>query len=89
MRCPPSWTAGGEEIELGGCFCKLSVTRGIVLRPRFELFKTTGSIRKVSTAGVRGALQPVDGPTWASYGPELFIVFSFSFSTRAKEILEN
>jgi hypothetical protein len=56
MRCPPSWTAGGEEIELGGCFCKLSVTRGIVLRPRFELFKTTGSIRKVSTAGVRGAL---------------------------------
>jgi hypothetical protein len=25
------------------------------------------------------ALPPVDGPTWASFGPELFIVFSFLF----------
>jgi hypothetical protein len=35
------------------------------------------------------ALPPEDAPTWASSGPELFMPFSFSFSTRVKEFLEN
>jgi hypothetical protein len=37
----------------------------------------------------KGVVSPVDGPTWAKFGPELFMSFSFSFSARAKEILEN
>jgi hypothetical protein len=36
-----------------------------------------------------GTFSPVDGPTWAGSGPALFLPFSFSFSVRAKEILEN
>jgi hypothetical protein len=35
------------------------------------------------------ALPPEDGPTWASSGPEQFMPFSFSFSARVKEFLEN
>jgi hypothetical protein len=45
-----------------------------------------GALCKSTNAG---AFSPVDGPTWAGSGPALFLSFSFSFSTRAKEILEN
>jgi hypothetical protein len=34
------------------------------------------------------AFPPVVGPTWASFGPVMLILF-FSFSARTKEILEN
>jgi hypothetical protein len=36
-----------------------------------------------------GALLSCSGLTWAGFGPILFMPFLFSFSTRAKEILEN
>jgi hypothetical protein len=29
-----------------------------------------------------GTLPPIDGPTWASSGPELFMLFPFSFFVR-------
>jgi hypothetical protein len=32
---------------------------------------------------------PVHGLTWASFGPILFMLFSFSFSARLRKFLEN
>jgi hypothetical protein len=38
---------------------------------------------------VRGRASAGSGPTWAGFGPVLFICFSFSFISRAKTIIEN
>jgi hypothetical protein len=50
--------------------------------------QTSGELCANPPARARtGALSPPRGPTWANSGLALFV--SFSFSTRAKEILEN
>jgi hypothetical protein len=74
MRCPPSWTSTCKEIEHEGGFCKVSVTLETVLRTRLQLFITSGRAR------VR--LGRFRSNTIHSFP-------FFSFSPRAKEILEN
>jgi hypothetical protein len=39
-------------------------------------------------ARARGRGSAGSGPTWAGFGPTLFICFSFSFIPRAKTIIE-
>jgi hypothetical protein len=41
----------GEQIELEGCFCKMSMTLGIVRGTLFKLLKHQCPFRKVGTAG--------------------------------------
>jgi hypothetical protein len=54
------------------------------------VIQTDGGVSAKLVARARsGAFSPVDRPTWAGSGPALFLSFSFSFSSRAKEILEN
>jgi hypothetical protein len=46
----------------------------------FSVIQTVRGISAKPAAQARAdALPPVDGPTWASSGPELFIVFPFLF----------
>jgi hypothetical protein len=46
----------------------------------FPVIKTVRGISAKPAAQARAdVLPPVDGPTWASSGPELFILFSFFF----------
>jgi hypothetical protein len=52
----------------------------------FLLFITSGAYSQSLHAST---LLSVVGPAWANSGPALFLSFSFSFSARAKEILEN
>jgi hypothetical protein len=82
----PSWTSACEEKELGGGFCKVSATASNSVLGSFGLYKKIGSFLQSLHAR---ALSSSNGLTWASFGPELFISFLFSFSPRAKEILEN
>jgi hypothetical protein len=56
----------------------------------FPVIQTVEGISAKPAAQARAdALPPVDGPTWASSGSELFMLFPFSFSVRVKEFLEN
>jgi hypothetical protein len=41
----------GEEIELEGYFCKMSVTLGIVRGTLFKLFKTSGAFSQSRHSG--------------------------------------
>jgi hypothetical protein len=49
-------------------FSVIQIVRGISAKPAVQ--------------ARAGALPPIDGPTWASSGPELFMLFPFSFSIR-------
>ena len=82
-------TKGGKEIELERCLCEVSVTELIVPRPRFRLFKKPWLFLQKSTwARARARFCCY----WADLGPiqsSTVYTLSFSFSTRAKTILEN
>jgi hypothetical protein len=79
-----------EETKFQGPLCKLSVTLKRFCRAFYKLVKTSGAFLQNSHAGAcaRGHV-PVPCVDWAGFGPRLFIPFSFSFSARAKTILEN
>jgi hypothetical protein len=51
----------------------------------FPVIQTVGGISaKPATQARADALPPVDGPTWASSGLELFMPFPFSFLSELK-----
>ena len=70
----------GEEIELEGYFCKMSVTLGIVPGTLSKLFKTSGAFSQNWQRG-RGRARafPFLQAGWAEFSPTLFIVFLFLF----------
>jgi hypothetical protein len=74
----------GEEIELEGCFCKMSVTLGIVHGTLFKLFKTSGAFSQSRQRG-RVRAFPLLQASWAQFSPTLFLVFPFSFSAMIRE----
>jgi hypothetical protein len=76
-RCSPSWTECSEEIEVQGLKCKCQRSMPIVLWLLYGVFKSTGSLRKVASAGAR--VSSVLGPAWAGFSPTLFILFLFLF----------
>ena len=68
----------GEEIELEGYFCKMSVTLGIVPGTLSKLFKTSGAFSQNRQRG-RACAFPFLQAGWAEFSPTLFIVFPFLF----------
>jgi hypothetical protein len=85
LRWAASWTSSCEEINAGGgggCSCKCQCDIRIVSGPFYSYSNREGHFCKTSSTG---ALLPVDGPTWSSYGPELFIVFLFPFLPELKK----
>jgi hypothetical protein len=80
----------GEEIELEGCFCKMSVTLGIVWGTLFKLFKTSGAYSQTRQRGSRRARAfPPSAGRLGRIQPNTFHTFSFSFSARVGEFIEN
>ena len=69
---------------------KRSATQGIVARILYGIVEPLRAFLQNSHAGAcaRGHV-PVPCVDWAGFGPRLFIPFSFSFSARAKTILDN
>jgi hypothetical protein len=73
-----------------GVFLQMSVRHDNSAMTSFLVIQTVEGISaKPATQARADALPSVDGPTWASSGPELFMLFPFSFSVRIKEFLEN
>jgi hypothetical protein len=75
----------GEEIEVQGYFCKVSVTVLNSVLDSFGLFKTAGAYSQ-SRRRARGRAwaRPCSCAGWAAwavFGPVVFTTFSFSFST--------
>jgi hypothetical protein len=70
----------GEEIELEGYFCMMSVTLGIVPGTLSKLFKTPGAFSQSRHHG-RGRVRafPLLQAGWAEFSPTLFLVFLFLF----------
>jgi hypothetical protein len=87
-RGSPSGISRCEEIEVGGLLCKLSATVLNSERARSLLDKNARVSVQVCQRA-RGRASAGSGPTWAGFGPVLFICFSFSFISRAKTIIEN
>jgi hypothetical protein len=80
----------GEEIELEGHFCIMSATLEIIPGTLSKLFKIERAFLQRQHRGRGHACASVC--CWAGLGrfrPSTVEYFSFSFSTRAKEILEN
>jgi hypothetical protein len=76
---------GLRRIRTWGGPCKLSAThRNSAGHPVRVIQNDRGIFAKPTRA-----LSFCRGLAWAGLGPILFISFPFSFSTRAKEILEN
>ena len=77
----------GEETETGGPFCEMSVTPGNSNRTRFLLDKTSRAfLQSRHRARGRGRDSAAVGPTWAGFGPSLFIVFFFLFLANFKNV---
>jgi hypothetical protein len=70
----------GEEIELEGYVCKMSVTLGIVPGTLSKLFKTSGVFSQSRHRG-RGRARafPLLQASRAEFSPTLFQVFLFLF----------
>jgi hypothetical protein len=75
----------GEEIELQGRFCKSSVTMLNSDWARSQLVKTPRASAQVCQ---RGRLSALAGPPGLDSAQCCSIVFSFSFISRAKTIIE-
>jgi hypothetical protein len=68
----------------------MSVTKLNSVQDSSLVIQTDGGVSaKLVVRARAGTFSPLDGPTWVGSGPALFLPFSFSFSIRAKEILEN
>jgi hypothetical protein len=75
----------GEEIELEGYFCKMSVTLGIVRGTLFKLFKTSGAFSQSQHCG-RAPVFPFCRPVGLNSAQHCSY---FSFSNRVGEFIEN
>jgi hypothetical protein len=82
------WARGQvkEETELEGGFCKVSVTQGIARWTLFKLFKT---IRTFSQDRQHGRASACRWPDLGQFRSRIVHAFSFSFSVRVSEFLEN
>jgi hypothetical protein len=76
----------GEEIEVGGPLCELSVTHSnSAANPVLVSQNTRDFSAKSTVRACAGAFSPIVGPTWADFGPELFISFIFPFLLELKK----
>jgi hypothetical protein len=69
----------GEEIEDGGHFCNWSVAQWNSKQTYFDLVNKPRASVQSYRRRARGRISAVVGPTWADFGPSLFIVFLFLF----------
>jgi hypothetical protein len=76
----------GEETEVEGPLCKLSATHSNSAANPVLVSQNTRGLSAYSTArACAGTFPPVVGPTWAGFGPDLFISFLFPFLPELKK----
>ena len=83
LRPPPSWTSPCEDLEVGGFFCKVSVTVLNSGRTYPQLVKT---LRAFPQGRQRGRLSPLDWAAGLKSAQYYSLVFPFLFIPEPKQL---